>query len=286
MRKSLHASIIAALLLTTVSWAVSPGLAVALRGEGTMLVRQSDDCSGSGSDSTVTIPFSLFFVGFEPKETGTIVAFTQPGGEKVGEATVTVGPDGSLCVRVTGTAPAGQYKIVYDFGSGTGKQKVIEIVGPAPPTDTSTPSTTTDTPTPTISTITPTPTTTTVTPTPTTTTVTPTPSTTTDTPTPTISTITATPTTITVTPTPSTITVTPTPAISTVTPTPRQSTRVGHLKFTALPIEGGASAQPTTQGLPDTGGSDLTALVIIGSTLIAGGLLLVGALKQLRSGSR
>ena len=202
----------------------------------------------------------------------------------VGEATVTVGPDGSLCVRVTGTAPAGQYKIVYDFGSGTGKQKVIEIVGPAPPTDTSTPSTTTDTPTPTISTITPTPTTTTVTPTPTTTTVTPTPSTTTDTPTPT----------------------TPPsrrrPAhhrhadaqhdyrhadarISTVTPTPRQSTRVGHLKFTALPIEG-ASAQPTTQGLPDTGGSDLTALVIIGSTLIAGGLLLVGALKQLRSASR
>ena len=258
MRKNLRASIVAALLLTTVSWAVSPGLAVALRGEGTMQVRQSEDCSGSGNDSTVTIPFSLFFVGFEPFDTGTVVAFTQPGGEQVGEATVTVGPDGSRCVLVTGTVPAGQYKIVYDFGSGTGKQKVIEIVGPAPPTDTSTPTTTT---------ITPTPTTTTITPTPTTTTVTPTPST------------------ITVTPTPITITVTPTPAISTVTPTPRQSTRVGHLKFTALPIEG-ASAQPATQGLPDTGGSDLTALVIIGSTLIAGGLLLIGALKQLRSASR
>ena len=285
MRRSLHTSMIA-LLLITASWAVSPGLATALRGEGTMQVRQSQDCSGSGSDSTVTIPFSLFFVGFEPYDTGTVVAFTQPGGEKVGEATVTVGPDGSRCVLVTGKVPPGQYKIVYDFGSGTGKQKVIQIVGPAPPTDTSTPTTTTDTPTPTTTTVTPTPTISTVTPTPTTTTVTPTPTTTTDTPTPTISTVTPTPTTITVTPTPIISTVTPTPpSTTTVTPTPRPSTRVGHLKFTALPVEG-PSAQPATQGLPDTGGSDLTALVIIGGTLIAGGLLLVGALKQLGNASR
>ncbi len=107
-----------------------------------MLVRQSTDCSGNGNSSSVTVPFSIYFTGFEPFATGTVTAYTQPGGEEVGSRSITLGPDGSRCYRVTGDVPPGQYKIVYDFGSGTGKQKVIRIEGAAPtpsPTPTKTP---------------------------------------------------------------------------------------------------------------------------------------------------
>ena len=77
--------------------AAGPGLASAQpRGQGTMLVRQSTDCSGSGNASTVSVPFSVLFTGFAPNATGTVVAYTQPGGVEVGRRTITVGPDDQL----------------------------------------------------------------------------------------------------------------------------------------------------------------------------------------------
>jgi LPXTG-motif cell wall-anchored protein len=115
----------------------------AFAGQGTMHVKQALDCTGGGEDSTVHLPFALLFEGFAPNTTGTVTAFTQPGGVQVGQATVTVDALGNRCEEVTGSAPPGQYKIVYDFGSGTGKQKVIRLVeAPAPspsPTETVTP---------------------------------------------------------------------------------------------------------------------------------------------------
>jgi hypothetical protein len=121
------------------------------RGRGTMLVYDNTTCAGTGNASTVTLPFSLLFTGFEPDVTGTVAAFTQPGGEFVAEATITLGPDGSRCVRVDGDAPSGQYKIVYDFGSGTGKQKVIRVINPGDaPVGTPPPTTTTITSTGTV----------------------------------------------------------------------------------------------------------------------------------------
>ena len=98
-----------------------------------MLVRQNTDCSGTGNESTVSFPFTLFFSGFESGVTGEVTAFTQPGGTQVGHRSVTVDELGNRCELVDGTAPPGQYKIVYDFGSGTGKQKVIRLeAAPAP----------------------------------------------------------------------------------------------------------------------------------------------------------
>ena len=109
-----------------------------IRGEGTMLVRQSTDCSGTGTASTVYFPFTALFTGFEPGETGEVTAFTQPGGVQVGHRTVTVDGLGNRCELVEGTVPPGQYKLVYDFESGTGKQKVIRVV--AAPTSSVAPS--------------------------------------------------------------------------------------------------------------------------------------------------
>ena len=117
-------------LALTLTGAVASSASAQIRGEGTMLVRQSTDCSGTGTTSTVYFPFSVLFTGFEPGETGEVTAFTQPGGEQVGHRTVTVDEQGNRCELVEGTVPPGQYKLVYDFESGTGKQKVIRLVAP------------------------------------------------------------------------------------------------------------------------------------------------------------
>jgi hypothetical protein len=106
----------------------------AFAASGTMKVHDTADCSGKGNDPKVTIPFSLEFTGFAPYTTGTVTAYTQPGGVKVASGEVLVDGKGYRCVRVDGDAPPGKYKIVYDFGQGTGKQKVIEVVAaPTPP---------------------------------------------------------------------------------------------------------------------------------------------------------
>jgi LPXTG-motif cell wall-anchored protein len=97
-------------------------------GQGTMHVRQPLDCSGTGEAAQVYLPFSLLFEGFEPHATGTVTAFTQPGDVEVGSATVTVDAQGVRFELVVGPAEPGQYKLVYDFGSGTGKQKVIRLI--------------------------------------------------------------------------------------------------------------------------------------------------------------
>jgi len=102
----------------------------AARGQGTMLVYDNTTCEGTGNASVVTLPFSLLFTGFEPGASGTVTAYTQPGGELVGSASFSLDEDGERCARVDGDAPSGQYKIVYDFGSGTGKQKVIRVNNP------------------------------------------------------------------------------------------------------------------------------------------------------------
>ena len=133
--------LVAALVMTMVGGIGSGAASAAPRGEGTMLVRQSVDCSGNGNDSSVSVPFSLLFTGFAPGAEGTVSAFTQPGNELVGSGEVKVDEAGEACVRVTGEVPPGNYKIVYDFGSGTGKQKVIHIRDSEPeptesPTDT------------------------------------------------------------------------------------------------------------------------------------------------------
>ena len=170
---------------------------------------------------------------------------------------------GEACVRVTGEVPPGNYKIVYDFGSGTGKQKVIHIRDSEPeptesPTDTTEPSPETPTESPTTPTVTPT----TPTVTPTTPTVTPT--------TPTV-----TPTTPTVTPT------TPSGSPSSATASP--STGVGHLKFRQLPKAQVASER---ENLPRTGGLDVAALTVMGSLLLGLGVLLARTLPGSRRNSR
>lgn len=138
------AALVAGGLLTALSAAAQP------RGEGTMLVRQAIDCSGTGTTSTVSLPFGLLFEGFEPLQTGTVTAFTQPGGVEIGAATVTVDAAGNRCVEVIGenNPPPGQYKLVYQFGSGAGKSKVITLEAPpatSPPPTTPPPVTTTET---------------------------------------------------------------------------------------------------------------------------------------------
>jgi hypothetical protein len=240
---------------------ISPSVAKATtRDEGTMLVYQSADCSGTGNDPSVSVPFSLLFTGFPPDVTGTVTAFTQPGGDQVGQGTVTVGPDGERCVLVTGEVPAGQYKIVYDFGSGTGKQKVIQITDSEPqPTETAT--------APTVTPTAPTETATAPTVTPTAPTVTP-------------STPTVTPTTPTV--TPSTPTVTPTtnpPSSATSSP----STEVGHLKFTQLPK---TQVAPESESLAKTGGLRVAALTLMGSGLLGLGVLLAATSPRIRRNNR
>jgi LPXTG-motif cell wall-anchored protein len=119
--------------------ATSAPASAALRGEGTLHIHDSEDCTGPGEDSTVTVPFSGLFTGFAPNTTGTVSAYAQPGGQLVGQRQVTVDAQGNRCELVTGVdVPPGQYKIVYDFGSGTGKQKVIHIAGSTEPTQTPT----------------------------------------------------------------------------------------------------------------------------------------------------
>jgi hypothetical protein len=121
-----------------------------------MLVKQDVHCADSGTTSTVYLPFALYFTGYAPHETGTVSAYTQPGNERIGTATITLDSQGSRCVEVVGQATPGQYKIVYDFGSGTGKQKVIRLVDapgashtptPAPTPTSASPSTTSASPT-------------------------------------------------------------------------------------------------------------------------------------------
>lgn len=114
--------------------------AQAARGQGTMLVYDNTTCAGTGNASSVTLPFSLLFTGFEPGATGTVSAYTQPGGVLVGSATLTLDDSGRRCAFVDGDVESGMYKIVYDFGSGTGKQKVIRVRDPDRPTGTPDPS--------------------------------------------------------------------------------------------------------------------------------------------------
>jgi hypothetical protein len=247
----------ATVLIMTVG-VISSSVATAdLRGQGTMLVRQSEDCSGTGTASVVSLPFSLLFTGFDPDATGTVTAYTQPGGEQVGQGTVTVGPDGERCVLVTGEVPPGQYKLVYDFGSGTGKQKVIRITGAQPmPTE----SPTTPTETPTTPTVAPTVTPTTPSVTPTTPSVTPT--------TPSV-----TPTTPSVTPTtPSVLPTSATGSTDAVTPssvTSSSSSDEGHLDFTQLP----AKVSAEKHHLAHTGLS-VPTLTLLASVLLGLGVLM------------
>jgi hypothetical protein len=137
----------------------APGTAPASaqsRGQGTVLVHQDIHCGGSGNSSTVYMPFALYFTGFPHNATGTVSAYTQPGGQLVGSGNVTLDSHGNRCVEVSGDAPPGQYKIVYDFGSGTGKQKVVRLVAAPSATPTVTPSHPIATVTPTSSSATPT----------------------------------------------------------------------------------------------------------------------------------
>ena len=76
--------LVAALVITMVGGLGSGAAIAAPRGEGTMLVRQSEHCAGTGDDAFVSLPFSLLFTGFAPHAEGTVSAFTQPGNEFVG----------------------------------------------------------------------------------------------------------------------------------------------------------------------------------------------------------
>ena len=125
-----RASVVGLLAVAALVLVAGPGLA-APKGSGTMLVRQDVHCGGTGNASSVYLPFALYFAGFAPNAVGTVSAYTQPGGHLVATRAVTLDAEGNRCVEVTGSATPGQYKIVYDFGSGTGKQKVIRIV-PSP----------------------------------------------------------------------------------------------------------------------------------------------------------
>lgn len=126
--------------------------AQAARGQGTMLVFDNTTCAGTGNSSSVTLPFSLLFTGFEPGATGTVSAYTQPGGALVGTATLTLDDSGQRCAFVDGEVESGMYKIVYNFGSGTGKQKVIRVRDPDQPTGSPDPSESTITATSTVTT--------------------------------------------------------------------------------------------------------------------------------------
>jgi hypothetical protein len=112
----------------------------ASKGAGTMLVRQDIHCAGTGTASTVYLPFALYFTGYPPHTVGTVSAYTQPGGHLVASREITLDASGARCVEVVGSATPGQYKIVYDFGSGAGKQKVIRVVPDPSVTATASPS--------------------------------------------------------------------------------------------------------------------------------------------------
>jgi len=256
------------LLVTLVLAALAvPGVALALRGEGTMQVRQTEDCSGNGNLSVVSLPFSLFFDGFAPHDTGTVTGFTQPGNVQVGQGTVTVDENGFACLRVTGHAEPGQYKIVYDFGSGTGKQKVIRLVGPGP-TETTEPSPSESATSPSDSPTSATPTTPTATET---------------TPTATVTSPSVTPTSSmpTLTPPPPTDTSAPTStsapastsgtATGSVSATASPTTDVAHLKFKQVPTGAGG------EQLPKTGGSGAT--LVFGATLLVAGAVVASAAR-------
>jgi hypothetical protein len=132
----LWVAVVAAMVLVGLA---APDAEARVRGQGTLLIMQRTDCGQHGESSSVYFPFSGLFTGFEPNTTGTVTAYTQPGGVQVGQRSVTVDAQGNRCELVTGTAEPGQYKIVYDFGSGTGKQKVIRIVEAPPPSPTESP---------------------------------------------------------------------------------------------------------------------------------------------------
>jgi len=86
----------------------APGTAPASaqsRGQGTVLVHQDIHCGGSGNSSTVYMPFALHFTRFPPNATGTVSAYTQPGGQLVGTSNVTLDAQGNRCVEVSGDAP-------------------------------------------------------------------------------------------------------------------------------------------------------------------------------------
>ena len=254
------ARVLVATLLITMIGGFSPGVAMAApRGEGTMQVRQSENCSGTGDDAFVSVPFSLWFTGFTPGAEGTVTAFTSPGGEEVGHGTVTVDADGQACVRVSGDVPPGNYKIVYDFGSGTGKQKVVHIRDSEPqPTESpsSPPPESPSSPPP------------------------ESPSSPPESPTAPPESPTAPPESPTAPPeSPTTPTVTPTtPAVTPTTPssapsstTSSPSTEVGHLKFKQVPK---AQVAAVPENLPKTGGLSLAALTVMGSLLLGLGVLL------------
>ena len=70
--------LVATLVIMSMGY-ISPGVAAASRGEGTMQVHRSEDCSGNGNASVVSLPFSALFTGFPPDATGPVTAFAQPG---------------------------------------------------------------------------------------------------------------------------------------------------------------------------------------------------------------
>ena len=81
---ALRAVLAVSVAVLSVSAAAAPAGASS-RGQGTMLVYDSTTCSGTGNSSSVTLPFSLLFTGFDPGATGTVTAYTQPGGEFVAD---------------------------------------------------------------------------------------------------------------------------------------------------------------------------------------------------------
>ena len=111
----------ATILTLTLTGAVVPSASAQERGKETILVRQSTDCSGTGTASTVYFPFSALFTGFEPGETGEVTAFTQPGGEQVGHRAVTVDEHGNRCELVEGTVPPRPVQIRVRLRVGYGE---------------------------------------------------------------------------------------------------------------------------------------------------------------------
>jgi hypothetical protein len=111
---------------------------------GTIMVFDAVGCSGGeaqGTSPTVTVPFSIGGTGFDANQAGTATIAIQPGGQVVFTASATADANGAWCLSPI-DLPPGQYKVVFTFGNGTGKQKVFRVESVGSTTSSSSSSTT------------------------------------------------------------------------------------------------------------------------------------------------
>jgi LPXTG-motif cell wall-anchored protein len=119
----------------------SPADALIDRSKGSFFVYDTPDCTGQGTASTVTPPFSIGGRNYPPNEPMSLFVTYQATGERFGPLTFVTDSNGAFCLLVNRALPPGEWKIdILQPGSGFTDSKVI-IVGPDAPTTTTAPPT-------------------------------------------------------------------------------------------------------------------------------------------------